>query len=107
MRRRFGGFETFHTPFDPVEPIFTARLVPPARGGASSADLVLSEDPIAYPFVQRPDYLVVLSQEAYTKFRPTARREEEVFIDDDLVNPANIARQKKLLGQLVGSVLSD
>lgn len=70
-----------------LEAVMTQAHGPEARGGASNADLVLSEDLIAYPFVQRPDYLVVLSQEAYTKFRPTARREAEVFIDDDLVNP--------------------
>lgn len=70
-----------------LEAVMTQSHGPEARGGASSADLVVSEQPIAYPFVQQPDYLVVLSQEAYTKFRPTARSTAEVFIDTDLVVP--------------------
>ena len=69
------------------EAVMTQSHGPEARGGASSADLVVSEEPIAYPFVQRPDYLVVLSQEAYTKFRPTCKPTVEVFIDEDLVVP--------------------
>jgi 2-oxoglutarate ferredoxin oxidoreductase subunit gamma len=70
-----------------LDAVMTQSHGPEARGGASSADLVVAEEPIAYPFVQQPDYLVVLSQEAYTKFRPTARPTVEVFIDKDLVVP--------------------
>jgi 2-oxoglutarate ferredoxin oxidoreductase subunit gamma len=70
-----------------LEAVMTQSHGPEARGGASSADLVISEEPIAYPFVQCPDYLVVLSQEAYTKFRPTCKTTVQVFIDEDLVVP--------------------
>ena len=69
------------------EAVMTQSHGPEARGGASSADLVVSEEPIAYPFVQQPDYLVALSQEAYTKFRPTIKRGAMVLIDQDLVKP--------------------
>lgn len=69
------------------EAVMTQSHGPEARGGASSADLVVSEEPIAYPFVQKPDYLVVLSQEAYTKFRLECSKSVEVFIDVDLVVP--------------------
>ena len=63
---------------------------PEARGGASSADLVISGEPIAYPFVQQPDILVALSQEAYSKFRPTAKTDAVILIDQDLVIPQEI-----------------
>jgi 2-oxoglutarate ferredoxin oxidoreductase subunit gamma len=69
------------------EAVMTQSHGPEARGGASSADLVVSTEPIAYPFVQQPDYLVALSQESYTKFRPTIRPDAMVLIDQDLVNP--------------------
>lgn len=69
------------------EAVMTQSHGPEARGGASSADLVVSEEPIAYPFVQQPDILVALSQEAYSKFRPTAKIEALVLIDQDLVEP--------------------
>ena len=69
------------------EAVMTQSYGPEARGGASSADVVVSTEPIAYPFVQQPDYLVALSQESYTKFRPTIRPDAMVLIDQDLVNP--------------------
>ena len=69
------------------EAVMTQSHGPEARGGASSADLVVSEEPIAYPFVQQPDILVALSQEAYTKFRPSAKPAALVLIDGDLVKP--------------------
>jgi 2-oxoglutarate ferredoxin oxidoreductase subunit gamma len=69
------------------EAVMTQSHGPEARGGASSADLVISEEPIAYPFVQQPDILVALSQEAYSKFRPTAKPDAVVLIDQDLVIP--------------------
>lgn len=67
------------------EAVMTQSHGPEARGGASSADLVVSEEPIAYPFVQQPDILVALSQEAYAKFRPSAKSEALILIDKDLV----------------------
>ena len=67
------------------EAVMTQSHGPEARGGASSADIVVSQEPIAYPFVQHPDFLVALSQEAYTKFRPSAKPEALVLIDKDLV----------------------
>lgn len=69
------------------EAVMTQSHGPEARGGASSADLVVSAEPIAYPFIQAPDYLVALSQEAYTKFIRTTRPEAVVLIDEDLVSP--------------------
>jgi len=69
------------------EAVMTQSHGPEARGGASSADLVVSTDSIAYPFVQQPHYLVALSQEAYTKFRPGISPDAMILIDQDLVNP--------------------
>ena len=48
----------------------TQNFGPEARGGACSAQLVLSDKPVLYPYVTQPDILVVMSQEAYVKFSP-------------------------------------
>lgn len=69
------------------EAVMTQSHGPEARGGASSADLVVSNESIAYPFVQKPHFLVALSQEAYTKFRPGIRPDAMILIDQDLVDP--------------------
>ena len=65
----------------------TQSYGPEARGGASSANIVFSNREIAYPFVQNPDVLIALSQEAYTRFRPQAHEQAIILIDQGLVDP--------------------
>jgi len=73
--------------YDGREAVMTQAYGPEARGGASSANIVTAEEPIDYPFVQQPDILVALSQEAYTRFRPTVKPQALILIDQDLVLP--------------------
>src|SRR3972149_10233566 len=54
--------------YDGKEAVFTQAYGPEARGGACSADLVISDEPIGYPMVSRPELLVLMSQEAFTKY---------------------------------------
>ena len=77
------------TIYDGLEAVMTQSYGPEARGGASSANIIVSDEPIDYPIVQHPDILVVLSQEAYTKFRPTAKPDALILIDEDLVKPTD------------------
>jgi 2-oxoglutarate ferredoxin oxidoreductase subunit gamma len=63
----------------------TQNFGPEARGGSSSAAVVLSGEPIAYPYVAQPDVLVVLSQEAYTRFVPELKPGGTLIIEQDLV----------------------
>ena len=67
--------------------VMTQAYGPEARGGASNANLVVADRPIDYPFVQKVDVLVALSQESYARFRPLARPEALVIIESDLVTP--------------------
>jgi 2-oxoglutarate ferredoxin oxidoreductase subunit gamma len=70
-----------------LEAVMTQSYGPEARGGASSANIVVADRPIDFPFVQKADILVALSQEAYTRFRPEAEQDALVFIDNGLVSP--------------------
>src|SRR3989337_4385141 len=54
--------------YDGKEAVFTQAYGPEARGGACSAELVISDEAIDYPMVSRPDLLVLMSQEAFTKY---------------------------------------
>lgn len=63
----------------------TQNFGPEARGGACSAQVILSDDPILYPYVTRPDILVVMSQEAYTLFSPQISPNGILVIEEDLV----------------------
>ena len=69
------------------EAVMTQAYGPEARGGASSANIVMSDETVDYPFVLKADILVALSQEAYSKFRPTAKPGGIVLVDSDLVQP--------------------
>ncbi|HZP24051.1 MAG TPA: 2-oxoacid:acceptor oxidoreductase family protein [Terriglobales bacterium] len=63
----------------------TQAFGPEARGGACSAQVILSDSPVLYPYVTRPDILVVMSQEAYTLFSPQLKDHGILIIEEDLV----------------------
>jgi 2-oxoglutarate ferredoxin oxidoreductase subunit gamma len=63
----------------------TQSFGPEARGGACSAQVILSDTPVLYPYVTRPDILVVMSQEAYTLFSPQVKDDGMLIIEEDLV----------------------
>jgi len=58
---------------------------PEARGSSSSAELIVSSEPIWYPYVKQLDMLVVLSQDAYNKFTPALRPGGLLVTEADLV----------------------
>ncbi len=60
---------------------------PEARGGACSSQLVVSDTKILYPYVNRTDYLVAISQEGYEKFEPELKDNGVLIRDSDLVKP--------------------
>jgi 2-oxoglutarate ferredoxin oxidoreductase subunit gamma len=65
----------------------TQSYGPEARGGASSSNVVVADRTIAYPFVQKADIFVALSQEAYSRYRPEAAPDAQILIDSGLVVP--------------------
>lgn len=64
----------------------TQSYGPEARGGSCTAEVVLSDEPIGYPYVQNPDVLIILSQEAYNKYKNGLSPETLMIIDPDMVN---------------------
>jgi 2-oxoglutarate ferredoxin oxidoreductase subunit gamma len=63
----------------------TQSFGPEARGGSSSAQVILSSEPILYPYVDQPDVLVVMSQEAYTRFAPQLKPGGILIAERELV----------------------
>jgi 2-oxoglutarate ferredoxin oxidoreductase subunit gamma len=82
-----GGFATM-----------TQNFGPEARGGACSAQLVLADTPVLYPYVTHPDIMVVMSQEAYVKFAPELKPGGIMLIEQDLVRIHGLAQQVKVYG---------
>jgi len=66
--------------------VMTQAFGPEARGGSSSAQVILSSEPILYPYVTQPDVLVVMSQEAYTRFAPQLKPGGILITEQELVN---------------------
>ena len=75
----------------------TQSFGPEARGGASSAGVILSDTPIHYPYVTRPDVLVALSQPAYDKFVPQLQEDGTVIVERDLVRVAGLGSRARVL----------
>jgi 2-oxoglutarate ferredoxin oxidoreductase subunit gamma len=71
--------------FDKGYSTMTQAFGPEARGGACSAQVILSNEPILYPYVTRPDILVTMSQEAYSLFSPQLKEDGILVIEQDLV----------------------
>ena len=64
---------------------------PEARGGASKAECIISPEKIWFSKVQRPDFLLALTQGALDKYAADLGPDAVVMIDDSLKAPANIA----------------
>ena len=65
--------------------IQTQSYGPSARGGHSKCDVKISTADMHYPFVEIPDYLIVLSQQAYERYIDEVKPETKVIVDPDLV----------------------
>jgi len=69
---------------------------PEARGSACSAQLILSDDPVMYPYVRRTDILVAMSQDAFRRFEGEVRDGGLALIDNSLVTPGPDPRYRVL-----------
>lgn len=65
--------------------VFTQSYGPEARGGSCSADVVISDGPIHYPKVERPDVLVLMSQGALSTYGGSLKADGILILDRDLV----------------------
>lgn len=63
----------------------TQSYGPEARGGASRADLVISDGPISYPKPMKLDLLLALTQEACDTYYPTLKEGGILIVDSDMV----------------------
>ena len=63
----------------------TQSFGPEARGSACSAQLVVSDEPILYPYLTQPDILVVMSQEAHARFGADLKPAGMLLYEEDLI----------------------
>lgn len=65
---------------------------PEARGGACSAQVIISDGSIHYPHVRHPDILVCMSQGGFDKFIGQLNEKGILLTDKDLVKPHGFDR---------------
>lgn len=68
----------------------TQNFGPEARGGACSAQLVVSDSPVLYPYVTRPDIMVIMSQEAYNRFAHELKPGGLLIVEENLVRVSDL-----------------
>ena len=71
-----------HTDLNAIQ---TQSYGPESRGGASRADVILSDEDIDYPEVKTPDVLLVMAQEACDKYGSDLRRGGTLIVDSTYV----------------------
>jgi len=76
---------------DHKECTLTQSYGPEARGGACSAQVIIAEATIHYPYVRRPDILVCLSQGGYDKYGSQLKEDGTLLVDGDLVRSADLS----------------
>jgi len=82
--------------YDKKQATFTQSYGPESRGGACSAQVIISDEPVHYPHLIAPSVLVVMSQEAYNKYAPTLREGAVLIVDEDLVEVHDLPKGVKL-----------
>lgn len=70
---------------DGKEAVQTQSYGPEARGGASKAEVIISNEAIDYPKVLTADILLVMSQEACNKYHGLVGSHGKMIVDTSLV----------------------
>jgi 2-oxoglutarate ferredoxin oxidoreductase subunit gamma len=60
---------------------------PEARGSVCSTTLVVSPEPVLYPYIHRPDILVALNSDGYEKYRDELKEDGVLIYEKSLVQP--------------------
>lgn len=82
--------------YDNKYAVFTQSYGPEARGGASSSEVVISDEPIDYPYVVSADALVIMSIQAYDRYISLGKSGCIVLVDEDLVEIDERASNKNV-----------
>ena len=65
---------------------------PEARGSSCSAQLLISQDQILYPYLIKPEIQVILSKDAYDRFSTDIKKGGTILIEKDLVEAKQIPK---------------
>ena len=69
---------------------------PEARGGACSAQVVIEDDQVDYPYIINPRMMIAMSQEAYDMYIDEVADDGIILIEKDLIKPRPPKPNQKL-----------
>ena len=102
--------------YDGREVAMVQSYGPEARGGASKAEVIISDQPIDYPLCSRVDLLLALTQEAADAYSWDLKPNAWILVDSDLVGhppsslavrlPFTSAAREKLKKPMVANVVA-
>lgn len=64
------------------------------RGGIAASEVVLSTEPVIFPYIEQSDMLLSLSQEAFDYYLAGAKRGSIIIIDSGLITVDDNVREK-------------
>lgn len=71
--------------YDGREATLIQAYGPEARGGATLVQVIISAEPILYPYIESADAIVCMSQEGFSKYGPVLRPGGALLIEENLV----------------------
>jgi 2-oxoglutarate ferredoxin oxidoreductase subunit gamma len=81
--------------FDNKYATMTQTFGPEARGSACSAQIIVSDEQITYPYITAPNLMVLMSQEAYAKFSSELVPGGTLITEEELVSTNNLRKDVK------------
>jgi len=84
--------------YDGKDATMTQSFGPEARGSACSAQLIVSDESIMYPYVIEPAIMVTMSQDAYNKFAPELADDGMLLVENELVDASGAKPGQRVYG---------
>lgn len=84
--------------YDNKNATLTQSFGPEARGSACSAQVIVSAEPVLYPYLTQTHILVALSQEAWQRYGRELRPGGKLIYEQDLVRPEKARPDIELFG---------
>ncbi len=76
----------------------TQSFGPEARGTTCSVQLIVSDEPVLYPYLTKPDILVVMSQDANERYGTDLKPGGLLLYEQDLIQPARLNHGTRTYG---------
>ena len=70
---------------DHMESTMVQSYGPESRGGACSAQVIISDKNIHFPYIKEPDILTCMSQSGYDKYKADVKKGTVILVDQNLV----------------------